>query len=125
MTNPARTPRRLESFVSGRWTPGTKDGQALRDAATGEVVATIDSTGIDFAGALAYGREVAGPKLRAMSFHDRAGMLKALGLKLMELKEELYAESLHTGATRADGWIDIKGGIGAMLTFASRALPST
>ena len=128
MTNPARTPRRLESYVSGRWTPGARDGQPLRDAATGEVVATIDSTGIDFAGTLAYGREVAGPKLRAMSFHDRAGMLKALGLKLMELKEEFYAESLHTGATRSDGWIDVEGGIGTMLTFASKArreLPNT
>ncbi|MFN3993305.1 MAG: phenylacetic acid degradation bifunctional protein PaaZ [Tabrizicola flagellatus] len=128
MTASARLPRRLESFVCGRWTPGARDGQPLCDAATGEVVATIDSTGIDFAAALAYGREVAGPKLRAMSFHDRAGMLKALGLKLMELKEEFYAESLHTGATRPDGWIDIEGGIGTMLTFASKArreLPNT
>jgi oxepin-CoA hydrolase/3-oxo-5,6-dehydrosuberyl-CoA semialdehyde dehydrogenase len=128
MTTSARAPRRLESFISGRWIPGERDGNALRDAATGEVVATIDSAGIDFAGALAYGREVAGPKLRMMSFHDRAGMLKALGLRLMELKEEFYAESLHTGATRADGWIDIEGGIGTMLTFASKArreLPNT
>lgn len=128
MTTPARPPRRLESYVSGRWTAGSRDGQALRDAATGEVVATIDSTGIDFAGALAYGREVAGPKLRAMSFHDRAGMLKTLGLKLMELKEEFYTESLHTGATRPDAWIDIEGGIGTMLTFSSKArreLPNT
>lgn len=128
MTTPARTPRRLESFVSGRWTPGARDGQPLCDAATGQVVATIDSTGVDFAGALAYGREVGGTRLRAMSFHDRAGMLKALGLRLMEMKEEFYAESLHTGATRADGWIDIEGGIGTMLTFASKArreLPNT
>jgi oxepin-CoA hydrolase/3-oxo-5,6-dehydrosuberyl-CoA semialdehyde dehydrogenase len=128
MTASARPPRRLESFVLGRWTPGARDGQPLLDAATGEVVATIDSTGIDFAGALAFGREVAGPKLRAMSFHDRAGMLKALGLRLMELKEEFYAESLHTGAIRADGWIDIEGGIGTLLTFASKArrdLPNT
>ena len=115
MTTPARQPRRLESYVSGRWMPGSRDGQPLRDAATGAVVATIDSTGVDFAGALAYGREVAGPKLRALSFHDRAGMLKALGLRLMELKEDFYTESLHTGATRADGWIDIEGGIGTML----------
>ena len=121
MTASARLPRRLESHVLGRWTPGARDGQPLLDAATGEVVATIDSTGIDFAAALAYGRDVGGPKLRALSFHDRAGMLKALGLRLMELKEEFYAESLHTGATRADGWIDIEGGIGTMLAFASKA----
>lgn len=128
MTSPARLPRRLESYVSGRWIAGSRDGQPLRDAATGEVVATIDSTGVDFAAALDYGRSVAGPRLRAMSFHDRAGMLKALGLRLMEQKEEFYAESLHTGATRSDGWIDIEGGIGTMLTFASKArreLPNT
>lgn len=128
MTAPARTPRRLESFVCGQWTPGTREGQPLLDAATGDPVAFIDSTGIDFAAALAYGREVAGPRLRAMSFHDRAAMLKALGMALMGMKEEFYAESLHTGATRTDGWVDIEGGIGTMLSFASkgrRELPNT
>ncbi|WP_299842333.1 phenylacetic acid degradation bifunctional protein PaaZ [uncultured Paracoccus sp.] len=114
------TPRRLESYVGGRWTAGAKDGVPLLDAATGQTVALIDSTGIDFGAALAYGREVAGPKLRAMTFHERAAMLKALGLALMAMKEEFYTESLHTGATRADAWVDIEGGIGTMLTFASK-----
>ncbi|PQV53791.1 oxepin-CoA hydrolase/3-oxo-5,6-dehydrosuberyl-CoA semialdehyde dehydrogenase [Defluviimonas denitrificans] len=121
-------PRRLESYVCGGWTPGSGDGQTLLDAATGVPVATIDSRGLDFAAVLDHGRRVAGPKLRAMSFHERAGMLKALGLALMEQKEVFYAESLHTGATRPDGWIDIEGGIGTMLTFASKArreLPNT
>lgn len=121
-------PRRLESHVCGRWTAGTGEGQLLRDAATGAPVAEVDATGLDFAAALDYGRRTGGAKLRAMSFHDRAAMLKALGLHLMELKEALYTESLHTGATRADGWIDIEGGIGTMLTFASkgrRELPNT
>ncbi|MBA4207697.1 phenylacetic acid degradation bifunctional protein PaaZ [Pannonibacter phragmitetus] len=121
-------PRRLESHVCGRWIAGTGEGQLLRDAATGAPVAEVDATGLDFAAALDYGRRTGGAKLRAMSFHDRAAMLKALGLHLMEQKEALYAESLHTGATRADGWIDIEGGIGTMLTFASkgrRELPNT
>jgi oxepin-CoA hydrolase/3-oxo-5,6-dehydrosuberyl-CoA semialdehyde dehydrogenase len=121
-------PRRLESHVCGRWIAGTGEGQLLRDAATGAPVAEVDSTGLDFAAALDYGRRTGGAKLRAMSFHDRAAMLKALGLYLMELKEALYTESLRTGATRADGWIDIEGGIGTMLTFASkgrRELPNT
>ncbi|WP_374630517.1 phenylacetic acid degradation bifunctional protein PaaZ [Pannonibacter indicus] len=121
-------PRRLESHVCGRWIAGTGEGQLLRDAATGAPVAEVDATGLDFAAALDYGRRTGGAKLRAMSFHDRAAMLKALGLHLMERKEELYTESLHTGATRADGWIDIEGGIGTMLTFASkgrRELPNT
>jgi oxepin-CoA hydrolase/3-oxo-5,6-dehydrosuberyl-CoA semialdehyde dehydrogenase len=107
---------------------GNGEGQTLLDAGTGEPVAVIDSSGIDFAAALAHGRDVAGPKLRAMSFHQRAAMLKALGLALMEKKEEFYVESFRTGATRADGWVDIEGGIGTMLSYASKArreLPNT
>lgn len=120
MNAPARHPRRLESYVCGGWTPGQTEDQPLLDAASGETVAFIDSSGIDFAAVLDHGRRVAGPKLRAMTFHERAAMLKALGLALMEMKEEFYAESLHTGATRPDGWVDIEGGIGTMLVFASK-----
>ncbi len=121
-------PRRLGSYVYGSWVAGTREGQPLLDAATGETVALIDSGGVDFAEALNYGRSVGGPKLRAMSFHERAGMLKALGTALAAKKEEFYQESFHTGATRTDGWVDIEGGIGTMLTFAAkgrRDLPNT
>jgi oxepin-CoA hydrolase/3-oxo-5,6-dehydrosuberyl-CoA semialdehyde dehydrogenase len=121
-------PRRLGSYVYGSWVAGTREGQPLLDAATGETVALIDSEGVDFAEALNYGRSVGGPKLRAMSFHERAGMLKALGTALAAKKEEFYQESFHTGATRTDGWVDIEGGIGTMLTFAAkgrRDLPNT
>ena len=85
-------------------------------------------SGIDFAAALAWGRDAVGPKLRKLSFHERAAMLKALGQFLMANKEEFYAESLATGATRADGWIDIEGGAGTLLSYASKArreLPNT
>ncbi|WP_018633778.1 phenylacetic acid degradation bifunctional protein PaaZ [Neomegalonema perideroedes] len=120
MNAPLRQTRRLESYVSGSWVAGIDEGQTLVDAATGADLAVIDSTGVDFAAALEHGRRKAGPKLRAMSFHERAAMLKALGLELMKHKEEFYAESFLTGATRADGWVDIEGGIGTMLTFASK-----
>lgn len=121
-------PRRLESYLAGRWVRGRGEATTLLDAATGAPVAQIDSSGVDFAGALAYGRETVGPRLRKLSFHERAAMLRTLGQKLMALKEELYAESFATGATRADGWIDIEGGIGTLLAYASaarRELPNT
>lgn len=121
-------PRTLESYVGGEWVRGTGRGQTLLNAATGAPVARIDSSGIDFAGALAWGRDVVGPKLRRLSFHERAAMLKALGQFLMAQKEEFYAESFATGATRADGWIDIEGGTGTLLSYASKArreLPNT
>ncbi|WP_080839394.1 phenylacetic acid degradation bifunctional protein PaaZ [Agrobacterium genomosp. 13] len=116
----ASRPRRLESYVCGSWTAGAREGVPLLDASTGAPVAFIDSSGIDFASTLAYGREKAGPALRRMSFHERAAMLKALGLALMDRKEEFYALSAATGATRADSWVDIDGGIGTLLSYASK-----
>ena len=105
MTITLRPPRRLESYLFGEWVPGAKDGPVLLDAATGEPVASIDATGLDFAAALDYGRAKAGPKLRAMTFHERAGMLKALGLALMAQKEEFYAESLKLKAPNYMGML--------------------
>jgi oxepin-CoA hydrolase/3-oxo-5,6-dehydrosuberyl-CoA semialdehyde dehydrogenase len=121
-------PRTLESYVGGEWVRGTGKGQTLLNAASGAPVARIDSTGVDFAGALAWGRDQVGPKLRKLTFHDRALMLKALGQFLIANKEEFYAESFATGATRTDGWIDIEGGAGTLLSYASKArreLPNT
>jgi oxepin-CoA hydrolase/3-oxo-5,6-dehydrosuberyl-CoA semialdehyde dehydrogenase len=118
----------LESYVQGRWQAGAAAGALLRDATTGEVVAQASSAGIDFAGVLDYARRVGGPKLRALTFHQRAALLKALGRRLGELKEEFYTLSYCTGATKADSWIDIDGGIGTMLVFASkgtRELPNS
>jgi len=53
--------------------------------------------------------------------------LKALAKYLGEHKEELYAVSAHTGATRTDSWIDIEGGSGTLFAYAgvgSNELPS-
>ena len=116
---PAR-PRRLESYARDEWVPGDREGGALLDAATGRPVALIDATGLDVAAMLVHGRERGGPALRAMSFHRRALMLKALGQALLADKELFYAESVATGATRTDGWIDIEGGISTLLSYGSK-----
>ncbi|NVK61899.1 MAG: aldehyde dehydrogenase family protein, partial [Rhodobacteraceae bacterium] len=121
MLDTGRTARRLESYVQGAWRAGQGEGKPLANAATGEVHAYIGSDGLDFAGALDWGREVGGKALRGHTIHERALMLKSIGMKLMEMKDEFYAESLATGATARDAWPDIDGGIGTMLTFASKA----
>jgi oxepin-CoA hydrolase/3-oxo-5,6-dehydrosuberyl-CoA semialdehyde dehydrogenase len=46
-------------------------------------------------------------------------MLKALATYLLERKEKFYDISYYTGATRADGWVDIEGGIGNLFSNAS------
>ncbi len=110
----------LRSYVSGAWHVPDDEGTPLRDAVTGEEVARISASGVDRAAALAYGREVGGPALRELTFHQRALLLKSLALHLREHREELYALSARTGATLADSKIDIDGGIGVLLSYASK-----
>ncbi|RSK43338.1 phenylacetic acid degradation bifunctional protein PaaZ [Hymenobacter perfusus] len=117
----------LENYALGRWTAGSGDQQELYDASTGEVVAIADGEGLDFAAMLDYGRRVGNPVLRRMTFHERGRMLKALALHLDSKKEDFYTLSYRSGATRADSWIDIEGGIGNLFANASlrRKFPDT
>ena len=112
----------LQSFMAGRWRSGGGDGTALRDATTGEVIASASSEGLDFAGMLDYARTVGGPNLRRLTFHERAACLKALAKLLTEKKDALYRLSYATGATKADSWIDIDGGIGTLFVYASKGM---
>jgi oxepin-CoA hydrolase/3-oxo-5,6-dehydrosuberyl-CoA semialdehyde dehydrogenase len=56
-----------------------------------------------------------------MTFHERAELLKAVGQLLRDNREELYQLSYRTGATLADSRFDIDGGIGVLLSYASKA----
>jgi oxepin-CoA hydrolase/3-oxo-5,6-dehydrosuberyl-CoA semialdehyde dehydrogenase len=111
--------KKLENYITGSWITGDGEGQALYDAVTGEPIAAASTKGLDFHSILQYARETGNPALRRMSFHERGRMLKALAVHLMANKEKFYQVSYHTGATRADGWIDIEGGIGNLFANAS------
>ncbi len=110
----------LKSYVQGRWQAGTANATALRDATTGAVIAEASSEGIDFRGVLEHARRVGGPALRKLTFHERAARLSTLAKYVMEKKEEFYALSFATGATRTDSWIDIEGGAGTLFSYASK-----
>ena len=112
--------RALESHVCGSWRAPSADGVVARHAVTGEPVAFVSSAGIDLSAAVTHARDIGGPTLRSMTFHERANLLKAVGLQLIAEKEPLYELSTATGATRADSWIDIEGGAGVLLGYASK-----
>jgi oxepin-CoA hydrolase/3-oxo-5,6-dehydrosuberyl-CoA semialdehyde dehydrogenase len=110
----------LESYVEGRWFAARDEGTPLLDAATGETVARISSDGLDVPGMLRHAREVGGPALRALTFHERALVLKELGKHLIGVTEELHELSLRTGAVQRDGMVDIEGGIGVLFSYSSK-----
>ncbi|OWJ96450.1 phenylacetic acid degradation bifunctional protein PaaZ [Pseudomonas sp. A46] len=116
----------LQSFIGGRWI-GQQGAQALRSAINGQPLFRTHEEALDFSEAVDFGRMRGIPALMALDFQQRAARLKALALYLNERKEQLYALSHHSGATRADSWIDIEGGTGTLFAYAgvgARELPS-
>jgi oxepin-CoA hydrolase / 3-oxo-5,6-dehydrosuberyl-CoA semialdehyde dehydrogenase len=110
----------LLNYERDRWVAGSGGLSELPSAIDGAPVAIAGSGGLDFAAMLRHAREVGGPALRKMTFHERARMIKGLALAIMERKEDLYQLSFQTGATRKDGWIDIEGGAGTLFSFSSK-----
>jgi oxepin-CoA hydrolase/3-oxo-5,6-dehydrosuberyl-CoA semialdehyde dehydrogenase len=110
---------KLKNYTLGEWKPGDGDGQPLYNAVNEELIGLASTKGLDFAAILDYGRKTGNPALRRMTFPERGRMLRALALYLTELKEKYYSLSYKTGATRADSWIDIEGGIGNLFSYAS------
>jgi oxepin-CoA hydrolase/3-oxo-5,6-dehydrosuberyl-CoA semialdehyde dehydrogenase len=108
----------LQSLIGGRWL-GSEGLETLRSAVNGAPVAMTHRESIDFGEAVSHARSVGLPALLALDFQQRAARLKALAKFLSDHKEELYAVSAHTGATRADSWIDVEGGIGTLYAYAS------
>ena len=111
-------PMQLQSYIGGRFV-GARAGASLASAVDGHVVAFAHADELDFGEAVDHARRVGVPALLALDFQQRAARLKALAKFLMERKEDLYAISAHTGATRVDGWIDIEGGAGTLFAYAS------
>jgi oxepin-CoA hydrolase/3-oxo-5,6-dehydrosuberyl-CoA semialdehyde dehydrogenase len=118
--------QQLTSFLSGSWQFGRGRARAIQHAITGEALWEVTSEGLDMAQARRYAIEQGGSALSKMTFVERAAMLKAVAKHLLEQKETFYALSAETGATRADSWVDIEGGIGTLFTYAglgARELP--
>ena len=110
----------VASYAKGGWVGPDGAARPIHDAATGAPFARAGHGALDRAGMLDYGRARGGAALRAMTFHDRARMLKALALHLNTHKRVLYELSYSTGATLADHRFDVDGGIGTLFVYASK-----
>ena len=117
----------LNSYAVGRWVEPSSGLVDIPSAIDGRAIARLSSSGLDFAEMVEHARSVGGPALRALTFHDRADLLKALATYVAAHKDKLYAIAADTGATKRDNLIDIDGGLGTLFAYASlgrRELPS-
>lgn len=110
----------LSNYALDRWYKADGGLVSIPSALDGSVVAQTSSQGLDFAAMLHHARTVGGPALRALTFHERARILKGLAEAISTRKEELYALAAHTGATRTDNWVDIEGGAGTLYAYSSK-----
>lgn len=112
----------LPSYLQDRWwapEPGAEAAEVL-DASTGEVVTRVSTAGIDLAGAIACARTTGQASLGALTFHQRALLLKEFAIALTARKDELYELSKRAGATVRDSLSDVDGGIGVLFTYSSK-----
>src|SRR5688572_17560015 len=110
---------KLGNYITGKWITGDGEGQALHNAVTGEIIGSASTRGIDLKAVTGYARTTGNPNLRKLTFHERGRMLRALALHLRGHLDKFYRISYQTGATKADSWIDIEGGIGNLFANAS------
>lgn len=118
----------VKSFAAGKWITPDANARTIENAVTGAVMARAGNDALDVQAMLDHARDVGGPALRALTFHDRARLLKNLATHLGKHKQALYDLSFASGATQSDHLIDIDGGIGTMMVYASkgrREMPDT
>ncbi len=112
---------KIQSYVNGEWCSGNGRVDTLLNSVNDEVIGEVHSLDSGFDQILEYGRGVAGPELRKLTIHDRAERIKLLAKYLLDRKEDFYRISYMTGATKADSWVDIEGGIGTMFSYTGIA----
>ncbi len=110
----------LDSFSANQWIAPAGNITPIASAVSGEIIAEASADDVNFEAMCEHARTVGGKALRALTFHQRAEMLKALAKYLNERRDALYQLSFQTGATMRDSQIDIDGGIATMFVFSSK-----
>ena len=110
---------KLGNYILNKWVEGQGEGTPLFNAVDGSIIGYASTEGLDFRAVVDYARTTGNRNLRKMTFHERGRMIKALAVFLNDRREIFYDLNYLTGATRADGWIDIEGGIGNLFSYAS------
>jgi len=111
--------KKLGSYVAGAWVEGTGKPAQLVNPTTEEVLAETSTDGVDMAAAHAFARDKAGPALRALTFKERAALLRKFSRLIHEKRDELIGLGVrNAGNTRSDAKFDVDG---ASLTLAAYA----
>ncbi len=109
----------LKSYLGGQWVSGKGKPAVLVNPATEAEIASASTEGVDFAAARTFARDVGGPALRALSFAQRAEILKAMARAIHAHRDALLECAIESGGvTRSDAKFDIDGASGTLAYYA-------
>ncbi|MCU0659953.1 MAG: aldehyde dehydrogenase family protein, partial [Polyangiaceae bacterium] len=114
----------LRSYLAGSWYEATSNLEELVNPTTEEVIARAGAEGAALGAALSFARTRGGPALRAMTFAQRAEMLKGLAKAIHAAREELLDLGVKNGGnTRGDAKFDVDGASGTLAAYAELGAP--
>src|SRR4051812_1820012 len=112
-------PSSVDSFLCGEWKKGKGEASTLYNPSTEEALSEASTAGLDLGTAVRFAREKGGPALRAMTFAQRAELLRKLAKVVADLREELIGIGIaNAGNTRGDAKFDIDGASATLLYYA-------
>jgi len=110
---------KLGSYLCGLWQQGEGEGEALLNPATEDILTRVSADGLDRGKALAFAAAEGGPALRALTFKQRAELIRSTAAHLQTHRDELIALSMSNGGnTRADAEFDADGAIATLQAYA-------
>ena len=109
----------LASYVGGAWVEGKGRAVELVNPTTEATLAQASTEGVDFAAAYAFARDVGGPSLRALTFKQRADVLRKLSRAIHAHRDELLQMGIdNAGNTRSDAKFDVDGASATLAAYA-------
>lgn len=118
MTNESTTPL-LPNFMAGQWVNGQGTGALLTDPVTGAALVRVSSAGLDLPAAFSFAREQGGAALRALTYGERAALLKHVG-EVLAANRVAYDDiaTANSGTVKTDSAVDIDGGLYTLGQYA-------
>ena len=109
----------LPNHLGGQRHVGTGAGTTLFDPVLGDALMRVDATGLDLSGGFERVRTHGGAALRALSYRERAGLLKAVAQVLQAGRDAYFALSTaNSGTVKNDSAVDIDGAIYTIGVYA-------
>ncbi len=111
--------KRLMSYLSGGFHPGTGEGTPLKNPTTEAELARCSSEGLDLGSALRFAREEGGRAVREATFAERGRWLAAMASAIHARRDALIQLAIENGGnTRGDAKFDIDGATATLTHYA-------